>query len=155
MVVVGADKILKVQAEKNENNSDVRNNQEQYFNNGIITESGNQELENEEISSEYVIEMSSDKFQEEVLNSNKTVLIDFYATWCGPCKILAPTIEEIAKENKDIKVVKIDVDKEPDLAMQYKAFSIPTLVVIESGEIKNGVVGVVSKEYILNMIHGE
>ena len=155
LIVFGADRILKMQNGINDNDAKVGNNQSQDLSNEINIESGNRELENGEGAMSKVIEMTSDKFEEEVLKSEKTVLIDFYATWCEPCKILSPTIEEIAKENDDIKVVKVDVDKETELAMQYGAYSIPTLVVIESGDVKGGVVGVASKEYILNMIYGE
>lgn len=155
LVVFGADRILKMQNKINDN--EILNEKNQNLNNPINIISGNQE-DNEEIAereTSAVIEMNAERFESEVLKSDKTVLIDFYATWCGPCKILSPTIEEIAKENDDIKVVKIDVDKEAELAMQYGAYSIPTLVVIESGDVKSSIVGIQKKETILNMIYGE
>ena len=99
-----------------------------------------------------VLEVTSKNFEQEVLKSEKTVLIDFYATWCGPCKMLSPIVEEIAEENEDIKVVKIDIDKEQDIAVEYEIMSIPTLVVINNGKLVNQSVGVISKQQILDMI---
>ena len=100
-------------------------------------------------------EISYESFEEEVLKSEKIVLIDFYATWCEPCKMLSPIVEEFAKENENVKVVKVDVDKEIELASAFYAYSIPTLVVIESGEVKNHAVGVISKENIERLVFGE
>lgn len=99
-------------------------------------------------------EISYESFEEEVLKSEKIVLIDFYATWCEPCKMLSPIVEEFAKENENVKVVKVDVDKEIELASAFYAYSIPTLVVIESGEVKNHAVGVISKENIERLVFG-
>ena len=82
---------------------------------------------------EKIIEVTSQNFEEEVLRSEKPVLIDFYAPWCGPCKILSPIIEAVAKENENVKFVKIDIDKTDDIAMQYQVMSIPTLVLIQNG----------------------
>ena len=81
-----------------------------------------------------IIKANSANFEEEVLKSEKPVLIDFYADWCGPCKMLSPIIDEIAEENSDIKVVKVNVDDSQDLAMKYQVMSIPTLVVIKNGK---------------------
>ena len=115
---------------------------------------GKDKQENTE-QEEKVIEVTSQNFEEEVLRSEKTVLIDFYATWCGPCKILSPIVEEAAKENENVKFVKIDIDKTDDIAMQYQVMSIPTLVLIQNGEEKDRIVGIVDKNQILDFIEGK
>ena len=92
------------------------------------------------------------KFENEVLNSDKKVLVDFYATWCGPCKIISPIIEEVAKENSGVKFVKVDIDANQELAEKYEVVYIPTLVVIENGKEITKSVGAISKEEILNLI---
>lgn len=89
--------------------------------------------------------VTSSNFEEEVLKSDKTVLIDFYADWCGPCKAYAPIVEAFAAENEDIKVVKVNVDDSKDLAIKYNAMSIPTTVVIKDGKVINRAVGIISK----------
>ena len=108
--------------------------------------------ENEEVDNMSVLEVTTQTFQQEVLNSEKTVLIDFYADWCGPCKMLSPVVEEVAQENTDIKVVKINVDNAQELAVKYQIMSIPTLVVVKGGNEVTRSVGVVSKTEILEMI---
>lgn len=104
---------------------------------------------------EKIIEVTSQNFEEEVLRSEKPVLIDFYATWCGPCKILSPIVEAVAKENENVKFVKIDIDKTDDIAMQYQVMSIPTLVLIQNGEEKDRIVGIVDENQILDFIEGK
>ena len=99
------------------------------------------------------LKITSQDFEKEVLQNEKEVLIDFYADWCGPCKMLAPIIEEIAKENEKIKVVKINVDESEDLAMKYQVMSIPTLIIMKNGQIIKRSVGFVEKDEILNMIN--
>ena len=99
-----------------------------------------------------MIKVSAENFQSEVLESKKTVLIDFYADCCGPCRVLSPRVEEFAKENKDIKVVKSDIDDEQDLAIEYDVMSIPTLVVIKNGEEVDRVVGLVPKSTIEELV---
>lgn len=99
-----------------------------------------------------VLEVAEENFEQEVLKSDKTVLIDFYADWCNPCKVLSPIVEDVAKENPDIKLVKIDVDTNENLAYEYRAYSIPTLVVIKNGVEVNRSVGVIPKEDILELI---
>lgn len=98
------------------------------------------------------INITEQNFNEEVLNSDKPVLIDFWASWCGPCRMIAPIIEQIADERSDIKVGKVNVDEEPALATKFGIMSIPTLVVINNGELTNKLVGVRPKEQILQMI---
>lgn len=98
------------------------------------------------------ISVNKDNFNQEVLNSDKPVLMDFWAPWCGPCRMVAPLVEEIAKERSDIKVVKINVDEEQELAMQFGVMSIPTLVVMKNGKIVNQVTGARPKAQILAML---
>ena len=99
-----------------------------------------------------VLKVTSESFEKEVLQSEKTVLVDFYADWCGPCKMLAPIIQEIANENENIKVVKVNIDEAQDLAEKYDVMSIPTTVVIKNGQEVDRTVGYVGKETILNMV---
>lgn len=99
-----------------------------------------------------VITLTSQNFESEVLKSEKTVLIDFWASWCGPCRMLSPVVDAIAEERSDIKVGKINVDEEPELAGRYGVMSIPTLVVIQGGQVKNKSVGVIPKEAIIKLL---
>ena len=96
--------------------------------------------------------ITSASFEAEVLKSDKPVLLDFYADWCGPCRMLSPIIEEIAGEHPEIKVGQINVDEEPDLAQAYQIMSIPALLVIKNGKIVASSVGVQPKGTILKMI---
>lgn len=97
------------------------------------------------------MELNLNNFEKEVLNSNETVLVDFYANWCGPCKIMAPIVEEIANELQGkAKVGKINVDENQDLAMKYNIMSIPTLIIFKEGKEFKRIVGVRDKNELLN-----
>ena len=99
-----------------------------------------------------IIKISKENFASEVLNSNKPVLLDFYADWCGPCRMVGPIVSEIANERSDVKVGKINVDEQPELAAQFQVMSIPMLAVIKNGELENQVVGYRPKEQIEAML---
>ena len=99
-----------------------------------------------------LIDVTSSNFEKEILNSDKTVLLDFWATWCGPCQMIAPTVHEIADECADVLVGKVNVDDQPALAQQFGIVSIPTLIVMKNGQIVNKAVGLRSKEQLLSML---
>lgn len=99
-----------------------------------------------------VLHITKENFEAEVLNSDKPVLLDFSATWCGPCRMVAPILDEIAAENEHIKVGKVDVDEDPDLARQFNVTSIPLLVVMKDGKMINQVLGARPKDAILNLL---
>ena len=98
------------------------------------------------------INVNKTNFQQEVLNEERKVLLDFWAPWCGPCRMVVPIVEEIAEEYPEYKVCKINVDEEPDLASQFNILSIPTLVVMENGQILNQASGARPKNAILSML---
>lgn len=99
-----------------------------------------------------VIEININNFQSEVMESDKPVLLDFWASWCGPCRMVSPIVDEIANEHPEIKVGKVNVDVETELASQFKIMSIPSLFVIKDGKVVNQSVGAKSKNQILEMI---
>lgn len=99
-----------------------------------------------------LLKLTRDNFETEVLNSTLPVLIDFYADWCGPCRMLGPVIDEIAEEATDFKVGKVNIDEQPELATKYQVMSVPTLVVIKNGEVASRVIGVTPKQKILDML---
>ncbi|MDO5303068.1 MAG: thioredoxin [Clostridia bacterium] len=99
-----------------------------------------------------VINITKENFEQEVLKSDKTVLLDFWATWCGPCQMVSPIVDEIAEERSDIKVGKINVDEQPELSIQFGVMSIPMLVAMKDGEVVNKAVGARPKEDILGLI---
>lgn len=98
------------------------------------------------------IKLSTENFEKEVLKSEKPVLVDFYADWCGPCNAMAPVIEELAKElDGKVKVGKINVDENPDIAVEYNVMSIPTLIVFKNGKEEKRLVGLRNKEELINL----
>ncbi|MBQ6998584.1 MAG: thioredoxin [Clostridia bacterium] len=98
------------------------------------------------------IKITKENFENEVLKSDKPVLLDFWASWCGPCAMVSPIVDEIADEHPEIKVGKVNVDEESELASEFKVMSIPSLFVIEGGKIVNSSVGAKTKNQILEMI---
>ena len=99
-----------------------------------------------------VININNNNFQDEVMHSEKLVLLDFWASWCGPCRMVSPIVDEIAAERSDIKVGKINVDEQPELAARFGVMSIPTLVVMKNGKVINQAVGARPKAQILAML---
>ena len=93
-----------------------------------------------------------DNFQKEVLDTSKPVLLDFWAPWCAPCRMVSPVVDEIARERPDIRVGKVNVDEEQELTFQYRIFSIPTLLVLKNGKVVNQAVGARPKNAILEML---
>ena len=99
-----------------------------------------------------VVTITKENFQKEVVESEKRVLLDFWASWCGPCRMLSPIVDEIAEERTDIKVGKVNVDEQQDLAATFNVMSIPTLIVLDKGQVVNQSVGVRPKKQILTML---
>lgn len=101
-----------------------------------------------------IVNITNANFKEEVLDSDKKVLIDFWTPWCGPCRMVSPIVDEIAEENSTIKVAKVNIDEQPQLASQYGVMSIPTLLVFENGDVVDKAVGARNKSFILQMLEG-
>ena len=99
-----------------------------------------------------ILNVTKHNFQEEVLHSDRPVLLDFWASWCGPCRMVSPVVDEIAHERPDIKVGKINVDEQQELAAAFQVMSIPTLVVMKDGKVGNQAVGARPKQQILSML---
>jgi thioredoxin 1 len=99
-----------------------------------------------------VLHIDKDNFHKEVLNSDKPVLLDFFASWCGPCRMVGPILDEIAQEREDIKVCKVNIDEQPELAHRYRIMTIPTLMVLKDGNIVEQSVGAKPKHQILAMV---
>lgn len=99
-----------------------------------------------------VMHITKENFEQEVLQAKETVLVDFWATWCGPCRMIAPILEEIAAEHPEVKVCKIDVDQEMELAASFRVSSIPSLFVLKSGKVVNQAVGAMPKAQILALL---
>ncbi|NLO23032.1 MAG: thioredoxin [Fibrobacter sp.] len=99
-----------------------------------------------------VIEITNDNFESEVMKSSKPVLVDFWAAWCGPCRMIAPVLEEVAKEATNAKVGKVNVDEQPELAQQFQIMNIPTLLVFKDGKVVNKIVGGRPKADLLAML---
>lgn len=119
----------------------VKGNEEQSIKENTLKNREEQKVEIMEIK-------NAEHFEQEVINESGTVLIDFYATWCMPCKVMSPIIEEIAKEHKEIKVVKIDIDRNEELAIKYNIMSIPTMLIMKNGEVTKTMVGIIEKQDI-------
>lgn len=100
-----------------------------------------------------VIKLNGENFETEVLQAEGAVLVDFYADWCGPCKMMAPIIDKIAEEISDVKICKLDIDKAVNIAVKYKVMNIPTLIVFKDGEAKETSIGVISKSEIEELIN--
>lgn len=99
-----------------------------------------------------VLYINHESFEKIIAQNGKTVLVDFWATWCGPCRMIAPVLEEVAKERPDVTVCKVDVDEERELALEYGVSSIPTLLVFRDGKVVNQSIGAMPKERILAML---
>ena len=101
-----------------------------------------------------IVEINNANFNSEVLESDQKVLVDFWAPWCGPCRMVSPIVDEIASESDNLKVCKNNIDEQPQLASQYGVMSIPTLMVFENGDVVEKAVGARNKAFILQMLEG-
>ena len=99
-----------------------------------------------------ILNVTKENFDKEVLQAEGTVLVDFWASWCGPCRMIAPAVEKISEEHPDVKVCKVNIDDEQELALKYGVMSIPTLMVVKNGEVVNTAVGLRPKEEIEELL---
>ena len=99
-----------------------------------------------------VLHINKDNFHNEVINSDKPVLLDFFASWCGPCRMVGPILDEIAQEREDIKVCKVNIDEQPELASRYRIMSVPTIMVLKDGQVVEQSIGAKPKHQILAMV---
>lgn len=145
--------ILNKQENQNANKIEniINTDEETNIDNDIAQDNKINNLEEENMS-ENVLEITSENFEKEVLESEKTVLVDFYAEWCGPCKRLSPIVEEVAKEEEEVKFVKMNIDNCEDIAIEYQVMSIPTLIVMKNGKEVNRSVGLIDKEQVKELI---
>ena len=122
---------------------------QEYVNESVTENMINKAEDKEELN---VLEVNDKNFEQEVLKSDIPVLVDFYANWCGPCKIFSPIVAEVAKEREDVKVVKVNVDEAQETSLKYQIMSIPTLIFIKEGKEANRSVGIINKSELLNFI---
>ncbi len=101
-----------------------------------------------------ILHINENEFQKEVLESPQPVLLDFYATWCGPCKMLGKVLEELDQEQEDFRIVKVDIDENPDLAAKWQVSSVPSLFFIKDGQVKNSAVGFYPKPKLIEKMKG-
>lgn len=99
------------------------------------------------------LHITKENFESEVMNSDKPVLVDFWASWCGPCQMVAPIIEELSEEVTDVKICKVNVDEQPELAAQFRVMNIPTILLIKEGKVASKMVGAQEKDELLDMIY--
>lgn len=100
-----------------------------------------------------ILKLTGENFEQEVMKSEQPVLIDFWATWCGPCQMIAPVVDKIAEEMKSVKICKVNIDEQPELAQQFRVMSIPTLVVVKDGKVVNNSIGFQQKADIVAMLN--
>ena len=121
-----------------------------YYQNGLYC-NHKKDIESEE-NNMSVLTITKENFQSEVIESSKPVLLDFWASWCGPCRMMSPVVDQVAEEREDIKVGKVNVDEQPELASQFQVMTIPTFLVFSEGEVVNKAIGVMSKQKVLDLL---